>query len=64
MLKQLRFLVKLDLPPEISADADVGDIYEQYDQLIQQFKAIHKESEQIKNSGYSTAELRSDIVIR
>ena len=56
-----KFLVKLDVPPEISADNDVADIYEQYEGLIDQFKQVHKECEAIKNSGYSTAELRKDI---
>ena len=56
-----KFLVKLDIPPEISADQDVAEIYEQYEDLIQQFKTVHKESEAIKNSGYSTSELRKDI---
>ena len=56
-----RFLVKLDIPPEISADQDVAEIYEQYEDLIQQFKTVHKECEAIKNSGYSTSELRKDI---
>ena len=31
-------LVKV--PPEISADNDVADIYEQYEELIEQFKVI------------------------
>ena len=73
-----RFLVKLDIPPEISADQDVAQLYEQYEELIEQFKAVHKvhsfkkyfeifqqqfvkECDTIKNSGYSTSELRKDI---
>ena len=54
-------MVKLDIPPEISADQDVAEIYEQYEDLIEQFKNVHKENEAIKNSGYSTSELRKDI---
>ena len=56
-----KYLVKLDIPPEISADQDVAEIYEQYEDLIEQFKNVHKENEAIKNSGYSTSELRKDI---
>jgi len=56
-----KYLVKLDIPPEISADQDVAEIYEQYEDLIEQFKNVHKECEAIKNSGYSTSELRKDI---
>ena len=33
----------------------------QYDTLIEDFKNVHKELETIKNSGYSTIELRKDI---
>jgi intraflagellar transport protein 81 len=54
----VRFLVKLDVPPEISADVDVADVYENYEQLIEQFKEVHKQSEAIRNSGYSTADIR------
>ena len=56
-----KFLVKLEIPPEISADQDVAEIYEQYEDLIEQFKTVHKECDAIKNSGYSTSELRKDI---
>ena len=56
-----KYLVKLDIPPEISADQDVAEIYEQYEDLIEQFKNVHKECDAVKNSGYSTAELRKDI---
>jgi intraflagellar transport protein 81 len=33
----------------------------QYEDLIETFKTVHKELETIKNSGYSTSELRKDI---
>ena len=33
----------------------------QYDSLIEEFKSVHKEMEAVKNSGYSTSELRKDI---
>ena len=56
-----KYLVKLEIPPEISADQDVAEIYEQYEDLIDQFKTVHKECDAIKNSGYSTSELRKDI---
>ena len=56
-----RYLVKLDLPPEISADGDVAEVYEQYEELIEQFKLVHRDSENMKNSGYSTAELRYQL---
>jgi intraflagellar transport protein 81 len=51
-----KYLVKVDVPPEMLADADVADLYEQYEHLMDTFKLVHKESEAIKNSGYSTSE--------
>jgi intraflagellar transport protein 81 len=33
----------------------------QYEHLIEEFKVVHKDSETLKNSGYSTSELRADI---
>jgi len=56
-----KYLVKVDLPPEVAADPDVSELYDQYDTLIEDFKNVHKELEAIKNSGYSTIELRKDI---
>ena len=56
-----KYLVKVDVPPEVVSDPDVADIYEQYEQLIETFKEVHMENESIKNSGFSTAELRKDI---
>ena len=56
-----KYLVKVDVPPELIIDQDVGDLYEQYEGLIENFKTVHKECEVVKNSGYSTMELRRDI---
>ena len=56
-----KFLVKVDVPHEVLADADVAELYDRYEGLIETFKLTHKECEAVKNSGYSTAELRKDI---
>ncbi|XP_066987382.1 intraflagellar transport protein 81 homolog [Macrobrachium rosenbergii] len=56
-----KYLVKLDVPAEILGDADVADVHLKYEELIEQFKTIHREYEALKNSGFSTAELRRDI---
>nr|CAD7195113.1 unnamed protein product [Timema douglasi] len=56
-----QYLVKVEVPVDILSDADVSTLYEQYEQLMEDFKSLHKESEALKNSGYSTAELRSDL---
>ncbi|CAG0892043.1 unnamed protein product, partial [Darwinula stevensoni] len=56
-----RYLVKVDIPMEIVADVDVGELYNQYELLIEQFKEVHKECENLKRSGFSTGEMRKDI---
>ncbi|NWR75524.1 IFT81 protein, partial [Centropus unirufus] len=56
-----RFLVKLEVPPEFLQDDTVADINKQYEELMEAFKNLHKECEQLKTSGLSTAEIRRDI---
>lgn len=56
-----RFLVKVEVPPEVAVDPEVADLYQQYEDLIGQFKECHRELEGVRNSGYSTVELRRDI---
>ncbi|XP_075213997.1 intraflagellar transport protein 81 homolog [Lycorma delicatula] len=56
-----QYLVKIDVPIEILGDADIANLYEQYERLIDEFKSAHKESESMKQSGNTTAELRADI---
>lgn len=56
-----QYLVKVEVPIEILSDTDVSALYEQYEKLIEDFKVVHKGSEMLRNSGYSTSELRADI---
>ncbi|XP_074461997.1 intraflagellar transport protein 81 homolog isoform X5 [Larus michahellis] len=56
-----RFLVKLEVPAEFLQDDTVADINKQYEELMEAFKNLHKECEQLKTSGLSTAEIRRDI---
>ncbi|XP_038049933.1 intraflagellar transport protein 81 homolog [Patiria miniata] len=56
-----RFLVKIEVPPEIMQDDQVADTYGQYTEMVGQFKELHKESESLKTSGFSTVEIRRDI---
>ena len=46
-----KYLVKVEVGPEVIADPDVSDLYEQYEGLINQFKDAHKELQAVKNSG-------------
>lgn len=58
-----RFLMKIDIPSEIQGDSDFAALYQQYTQLIEEFKKIHKESVLLKSGNkISISELRSDGV--
>uniref|UniRef100_A0A8C2J492 Intraflagellar transport 81 homolog n=1 Tax=Cyprinus carpio TaxID=7962 RepID=A0A8C2J492_CYPCA len=57
-----RFLVKLEMPADVLQDDIIAETYHQYEELVEGFKNIHKECEQLKSSGFSTAEIRRDIV--
>ncbi|KAK2902501.1 intraflagellar transport protein 81 homolog [Channa argus] len=56
-----RFLVKLEVPSEFLQDDVIRDTYHQYEELVEGFKTYHKECEQLRTSGFSTAEIRRDI---
>uniref|UniRef100_UPI0037E727C5 intraflagellar transport protein 81 homolog n=1 Tax=Semicossyphus pulcher TaxID=241346 RepID=UPI0037E727C5 len=56
-----RFLVKLDVPAEFLQDDVINDTYHQYEELVEGFKTYHRECEQLRTSGFSTAEIRKDI---
>ncbi|NXA37359.1 IFT81 protein, partial [Eudromia elegans] len=56
-----RFLVKLEVPAEFLQDDTVAETNKQYEELMEAFKNLHKECEQLKTSGFSTAEIRRDI---
>ncbi|KAM7392016.1 hypothetical protein PAMP_022659 [Pampus punctatissimus] len=56
-----RFLVKLEVPAEFLQDDVISDTYHQYEELVEAFKMYHKECEQLRTSGFSTAEIRRDI---
>uniref|UniRef100_A0A8D1R194 Intraflagellar transport protein 81 homolog n=1 Tax=Sus scrofa TaxID=9823 RepID=A0A8D1R194_PIG len=53
-----RFLIKLEVPSEFLQDETVADTNKQYEDLMEGFKTLHKECEQLKTSGFSTAEIR------
>ncbi|XP_078083589.1 intraflagellar transport protein 81 homolog [Mustelus asterias] len=56
-----RFLVKVEIPADFLQDDVVADTYHQYEELVEGFKTLHRECEQLKNCGFSTAEIRRDI---
>ncbi|KAH7963327.1 hypothetical protein HPB52_020626 [Rhipicephalus sanguineus] len=56
-----RFLVRVELPPELDGDVDLQALYAQYEAAMEQFKEAHKMGEALKASGLNTQELRKDI---
>ncbi|XP_054713185.1 intraflagellar transport protein 81 homolog [Uloborus diversus] len=56
-----QFLVKVELPPDIEGDADIQELYEQYESIIEEFKEVHKQYEALKSSSFSTQEIRKDL---
>ncbi|CAB1445283.1 unnamed protein product [Pleuronectes platessa] len=56
-----RYLVKLEVPAEFLQDDVINDTNHQYEELVEGFKTYHKECEQLRTSGFSTAEIRKDI---
>ncbi|KAK3094389.1 hypothetical protein FSP39_001105 [Pinctada imbricata] len=56
-----RFLVKVEVPPEISAEDPIPDLYAQYEEAMDQFKELHKQAEGLKSTGFSTSEIKKDI---
>ncbi|XP_075727732.1 intraflagellar transport protein 81 homolog [Rhipicephalus microplus] len=56
-----RFLVRVELPPELSGDIELQAVYTQYEAAMEQFKEAHKMGEALKASGLNTQELRKDI---
>ncbi|XP_035233139.1 intraflagellar transport protein 81 homolog [Stegodyphus dumicola] len=56
-----QFLMKVELPPDIEGDADIRELYDQYENVIEEFKEVHKQYEALKSSGFSTQEIRKDL---
>lgn len=56
-----RFLVKMEVPAEFLGDDTLFETNKQYEELMENFKTLHKECEQLKTSGFSTAEIRRVI---
>lgn len=55
------FLMKIDVPPEFLQDDTVVEVHTIHNQLMEQFKELHKTVEQQRSSKFSVAEVRRDI---
>ncbi|XP_025018362.1 intraflagellar transport protein 81 homolog [Tetranychus urticae] len=56
-----RFLVKIEVSPDVEGDQDIVQLYEQYEQLIENFKMVHSMNQNLKKSLSSIQELQRDI---
>ena len=56
-----RFLTKIDVPQEFLQDDQVSELNATHEQLLEQFKELHKTIEQQRSSKFSVAEVRKDI---
>ncbi|XP_053670813.1 intraflagellar transport protein 81 homolog [Anopheles nili] len=56
-----KFLIPLDLPPEAMAMPELGSLWAQYLQTMNDFKDAHRAHEQSVHEGTQTRELRNDI---
>lgn len=56
-----RYLVKIEVPPEFQQDDQVLELCSTHEELVEQFKELHKTIEQQRTSKFSVAEVRKDI---
>jgi intraflagellar transport protein 81 len=56
-----KFLVKVEIPAEHLQDDQVAEMYQTYEELMEQFKETHKTVDQLRSSGFSAGEIRKDI---
>ena len=56
-----RFLVRIEVPPEHLQDDTVHEVNTTYEELVEQFKELHKTVEQQRSSQFNVAEVRKDI---
>ncbi|OQR68190.1 intraflagellar transport protein 81-like [Tropilaelaps mercedesae] len=56
-----RYLMKVELTPDVEGDADLVDIQEEYEKLMDQFKVAHKEYEALSKSVQSSKEIQKDM---
>ncbi|RWS31564.1 intraflagellar transport protein 81-like protein [Leptotrombidium deliense] len=56
-----QYLVKIAVSPDVEGDNDIVQMYNQYDALIESFKDIHMEFENLKASVESVQEVQKDI---
>lgn len=56
-----RFLANIECPAEFLQDEALGELYEHYTQLKEEFKTVHKQLDSLKASGSQPQELKSQV---
>ncbi|XP_014607374.1 PREDICTED: intraflagellar transport protein 81 homolog [Polistes canadensis] len=56
-----RFLVKIEIPSDYLGDPEISTLYEQYTNMVNQFKTVHKEREIGKKNFEIAAEFTEDL---
>lgn len=56
-----KFLVKVDVPAEILQDQEVESTYNAYNELVEEFKEVHRSTDTLKNNQYTAADIKKDI---
>lgn len=56
-----RFLVRIEVPPEHLQDDTVSEVHQTYEELLEQFKELHKTVELQRKSQFNVGEVRKDI---
>lgn len=56
-----KFLVNIEVPPDIQQDDQVSELITAHEELVLQFKDLHRTIEQQRTSKFSVAEVRKDI---
>ena len=56
-----KFLVRLEVPDEILQDDEVERTYQEYCELLEEFKNVHKSTDKLKNNQYTAADIKRDI---
>ena len=56
-----RFLVRIEVPPEHLQDDTVLEVNQTHEELVEQFKELHKTVEQQRGSQFNVGDVRKDI---
>ncbi|CAF1343758.1 unnamed protein product [Rotaria magnacalcarata] len=56
-----RYLSKIDVPTEFLSDTEIAEQYDRYDELMEEFKEVHREFKDLTSTPHTIDDLRRDI---